>query len=54
MLDHALAAGGQFSATGAPSGTVDCLQGNLCWALLELGLYGPPPGKSLRMDGAQP
>jgi len=37
LLDHALAAGGQFSANGAPSGTADCLQGNLCWALLELG-----------------
>lgn len=37
VLDHALAKGGHFSATGAPSGTIDCLQGNLCWALMELG-----------------
>lgn len=39
LLDHALAAGGQFTATasGAPSGTADCLQGNLCWSMLELG-----------------
>lgn len=37
VLDHALAPGGQFSISGAPSGTFDCLQGNLCWALLELG-----------------
>jgi hypothetical protein len=37
LIDHALASGGQFSTTGAPSGTIDCLQGNLCWALLELG-----------------
>lgn len=37
MLDHALAPGGQFSYSGAPSGTIDCLQGNLCWALTELG-----------------
>lgn len=37
LLNHALAAGGQFSTNGAPSGTVDCLQGNLVWALLELG-----------------
>lgn len=37
LLSHALTPGGQFSSTGAPSGTVDCLQGNLCWALLELG-----------------
>lgn len=27
--------------TGAPSGTIDCLQGNLCWALLELGCEDP-------------
>ena len=25
------------SSSTAPSGTVDCLQGNLCWALRELG-----------------
>ena len=37
LLDHELTAGGHFSATGAPSGTIDCLQGNLAWALLELG-----------------
>jgi hypothetical protein len=37
LLEHALTAGGQFTASGAPSGTADCLQGNLCWALLELG-----------------
>jgi hypothetical protein len=43
MLDHGLAEGGQFTTTssGAPSGTVDCLQGNLCWALLELGVDDP-------------
>lgn len=37
VLEHALTAGGQFTASGAPSGTADCLQGNLAWALLELG-----------------
>jgi len=37
LLAQALAPRGQFSANGAPSGTADCLQGNLCWALLELG-----------------
>lgn len=41
VLDRGLTAGGQFSATGAPSGTADCLQGNLCWALLELGCQDP-------------
>jgi hypothetical protein len=47
LLDHALAEGGQFTAiaSGAPSGTADCLQGNLCWSLLELG-YDDPRLKS--------
>ena len=39
ILDHALAPGGQFTASGAPSGTADCLQGNLLWALVELGSH---------------
>ena len=37
MLEHGLTKGGQFSVNGLPSGTVDCLQGNLCAALLDLG-----------------
>lgn len=39
VLDHALCGEGQFTSltSGAPSGSVDCLQGNLCWSLLELG-----------------
>lgn len=39
VLDHSLAEGGKFTSltSGDPSGTIDCLQGNLCWALLELG-----------------
>lgn len=41
LLDHALAPAGQFSASGPPSGTSDCLQGNLCWALIELGCDDP-------------
>jgi hypothetical protein len=38
LVDH-MAEGGQFTTTtsGAPSGTVDCLQGNLLWSLKELG-----------------
>jgi hypothetical protein len=46
LMDHALMPGGQFSATGAPSGTIDCLQGNLLWALLALGVDDP------RLDAA--
>ncbi|MBM4422067.1 MAG: nitrogen fixation protein NifH [Chloroflexi bacterium] len=41
LLDHALTDGGPFTASGAPSGTADCLQGNLAWALLELGCDDP-------------
>ncbi|HEX2908960.1 MAG TPA: hypothetical protein VHO69_18955, partial [Phototrophicaceae bacterium] len=41
VLDHALAKDGQFSASGAPSGTADCLQGNLCAALVDLGCADP-------------
>jgi len=39
LVDHALADGGQFTmvASKAPSGTADCIQGNLLWSLLELG-----------------
>lgn len=37
LLDHALAPGGQFTYSEAASGTIDCLQGNLCYALLQLG-----------------
>lgn len=46
LLEHAVAAGGQFTASGAPSGTADCLQGNLCWALTELGCRDERLGKA--------
>ena len=43
LVDHALADGGQFTmvASNAPSGTADCIQGNLLWSLLELGYEDP-------------
>jgi hypothetical protein len=42
-LDHALSPGGQISAmtNNSPSGTVDCLQGNMLWSLMELGYSDP-------------
>lgn len=42
LMDH-MAEGGQFTTTssGAPSGTVDCLQGNLLTSLMELGYDDP-------------
>ena len=38
VVDH-MAEGGQFTSTtsGAPSGTIDCLQGNLVWSLMQMG-----------------
>jgi hypothetical protein len=41
ILDAALTIHGQFSASGAPSGTADCLHGNLCAALVSLGYDDP-------------
>lgn len=41
FLDHGLAPGGQVTASGAPSGTADCLQGNMVWALAALGCEDP-------------
>jgi len=38
VLENALTDDGQFTVSGAPSGTADCLQGNLCAALLDLGV----------------
>ncbi len=37
LLDQALTSGGQFAYNAQPSGTIDCLQGNLCWSLIKLG-----------------
>ena len=36
-LDKAMSQNGQISTTGQPSGTVDCLQGNILAAMLDLG-----------------
>ena len=47
LLDHALTNSGQFTASGAPSGTADCLQGNLLWALQELGYEDPRLDKAI-------
>ncbi len=37
LLDHSLSDNGQFTASGTPSTTADCLQGNMCAALIDLG-----------------
>lgn len=42
VLDH-MCQGGQFTSitSGAVSGTIDCLQGNLCWSLTAMGCDDP-------------
>ena len=45
-LDHAMTEHGQISANGTPSQTIDCLQGNMLTALMDMGFY------DLRMDKA--
>ncbi len=37
LFENALTEHGQFSVSGTPSSTADCLQGNLCAAMLDLG-----------------
>lgn len=37
LFENALTENGQFSVSGTPSSTADCLQGNLCAAMLDLG-----------------
>jgi len=41
LMEHTFNETGQFSSNGPPSGTVDCLQGNLCATLLDLGYEDP-------------
>ncbi len=41
ILDHNLTKHGIFTVNGLPSGTADCLQGNLCYSLLDLGCTDP-------------
>jgi hypothetical protein len=41
ILEHTLTEDGQFTINGLPSGTIDCLQGNLCAALLDIGSEDP-------------
>lgn len=61
LLDNALTPYRQFSASGTPGGTADCLQGNLCAALSDLGFSDPRldqafdwMARSLTGDGVAP
>ncbi len=42
ILDHTRATNGAFTVTGAPSGAIYCLGGNLAASLLDLGFHGDP------------
>ncbi len=46
VLENTLTEQGQFTINGSPSGTIDCLQGNLCAALLDIGSEDPRLGKA--------
>ncbi len=41
ILEHTMTKDGHFTVNGLPSGTADCIQGNLCDALLDLGSQDP-------------
>ncbi len=41
VLENNLTKDGHFTINGLPSGTADCLQGNLCASLLDLGCKDP-------------
>ncbi len=41
ILDNSLTKYGHFTTRGMPSSTLECLQGNLCYSLLELGCTDP-------------
>ncbi len=41
VLEHTLTKDGHITVNGLPSGTADCLQGNLCASLIDLGFEDP-------------
>ena len=41
LIEHSFMPAGQFTSSGQPSGAIDCLQGNLCWALTALEYPDP-------------
>jgi len=51
LIDHALTEHGQFSSSGTPGSTVDCLQGNLLTALQDLG-FEPSTSGDPRIETA--
>jgi hypothetical protein len=49
ILDHNLTKHGIFTVNNLPSGTADCIQGNLCYSLLDLGCADPRLEKAYEM-----
>jgi len=49
ILDNGLMKNGTFTVNGLQSGTADCLHGNLCYALLDLGCTDPRLDKAYEM-----
>lgn len=49
ILDHGLVKNGTFTVNGLQSGTADCLHGNLCYSLLDLGCKDPRLDKAFEM-----
>ena len=47
-LEHAVTPAGQISTNGQPGGTIDCLQGNMLAAMLDLGV--PPERLAAAFD----
>lgn len=46
LFENTITENGQFSITGRPAGTIGCLQGNLCAAMLDLGFRNPQLDKA--------
>jgi hypothetical protein len=49
ILDHSLTRHGHFTTRGSASSSLQCLQGNLCYSLLELGCTDPRLDKAYEL-----
>ena len=49
ILDHNMTEYGHFSTSGVPSANLDCLQGNLCYSLFDLGCTDPRLDKAYEL-----
>ena len=47
MMENNISDNGQFTVYGTPSTTADCLQGNMCAALIDLGFNDPRMHKAI-------